>query len=155
MKFERITKRNLQLAIKSAKAIFPYEVHQNEFWPETAYRMSIDEGVDDFAYYLVRNTNNNVIGITGHYPAERNKKQGWIGWYGVMPRFRRRGFGQKILLKTIDIMQKKLKMTTVHLWSGDRDEERAAHRLYLLNGFKQTRRGIIDNEPAIYFKLVN
>ena len=66
---ERITSKNLAMAIAAAWEIFPYEGHDQGFWPEVAYKMAIRQQNPRFAYYLARDTTR-IVGITGHDPAE-------------------------------------------------------------------------------------
>lgn len=146
--FKRIVPRNVNMAIEIAREIFPYEVHNGEFWPRTAYKKSIQEQNPDFMYYLVRDKNV-IVGITGHY-REKNKKFG-LGWFGVVPSLRRKGYGQLILEQTISIISS-FGADQIDLYSGDREEEFAAHKLYLKNGFKKLGKGIVDGSPVLYFR---
>jgi GNAT superfamily N-acetyltransferase len=147
---ERITSENLAKAIAAAWLIFPYETHAEGFWPEVAYKMAIEQQNPRFAYYLARDTEK-IVGITGHDPAEDGEPEMWLGWFGVLPTERRKGYGSKILLATCEIISG-FGISSLYLYSGDRKEERAAHRLYLRNGLKQIGRGEVDGDPVLYFK---
>jgi GNAT superfamily N-acetyltransferase len=147
---ERITSENLAKAIATAWQIFPYERHAEGFWPELTYKMAIEQQNPRFAYYLARDTKK-IVGITGHYPARYGQPKMWLGWFGVLPAERRKGYGSKILLATCEIVGG-FGISSFHIYSGDCEEERAAHRLYLRTGFEQTGRGQVDGEPVLYFK---
>jgi GNAT superfamily N-acetyltransferase len=147
---ERITSENLAKAIAAAWLIFPYETHAEGFWPEVAYKMAIEQQNPRFAYYLARDTEK-IVGITGHDPAEDGEPEMWLGWFGVLPTERRKGYGSKILLATCEIISG-FGISSFYLYSGDRKEERAAHRLYRRNGLKQIGRGEVDGDPVLYFK---
>jgi GNAT superfamily N-acetyltransferase len=147
---ERITSENLAKAIAAAWQIFPYETHAEGFWPEVTYKMAIEQHNPRFAYYVARDTEK-IVGITGHYPAKYGQPKMWLGWFGVLPAERRKGYGSKILLATCEIVGG-FGISSFHIYSGDCEEERAAHRLYLRTGFEQTGRGQVDGEPVLYFK---
>jgi len=147
---ERITSKNLAKAIAAAWEIFPYETHAEGFWPEVAYKMAIEQRNPRFAYYLARDTEK-IVGITGHDPAEDGQPEMWLGWFGVLPMERRKGYGSKILLATCEIIGG-FGISSLYIYSGDREEERAAQRLYLRTGFKQIGWGEVDGEPVLYFE---
>src|SRR5262249_53749805 len=75
----------------------------------------------------------------------------WLGWFGVLPGERRKGYGSKLLLETCEIISG-FGISSLYTYSGDREEERAAHRLYLRTGFKQIGWGKMDGEPVLYFE---
>lgn len=147
---DRITSQNLAKAVATAWQIFPYETHAEGFWPEVAYKMAIEQRNPRFVYYLARDTEK-IVGITGHDPTEDEQTEMWLGWFGVLPAERRKGYGSKILLATCEIISG-FGVSSLYVYSGDREEERAAHRLYLRNGFEQAGRGIVDGDPVLYFK---
>ena len=59
-------------------------------------------------YYLVYHKNE-VVGITGLYEDEFSAEEGvvWLGWFGVLPKFRHLGYGSHILMMTIDLARSK------------------------------------------------
>ena len=117
---------------------------------EGAYIESIELQQRDFVYYLVLE-DDNVVGITGHYPPEDGKKQIWLGWFGVRPQYRGAGWGEKILKATAQVVALQ-GVTEMFIYSGDRAEERNAHRLYEKNGFKMTGKGKVAGEASIFFR---
>jgi GNAT superfamily N-acetyltransferase len=149
MQLTKISSDNLTEAVEVAREIFPYEIHKDGFWPEVAYKMAIEEQKPNFAYYLASD-GGMVVGITGHYPPEDGKAEIWLGWYGVIPACRRKGYGAQILRATAEIIAQWCDV--LNLYSGDREEERPAHRLYLRHGFEQTGRGEVDGAPVLYFR---
>lgn len=56
----------------------------------------------DPPYYIVKE-NNEVIGISGIYVEPFEPDTAWLGWFGVKSNFRNKGYGTKILNKTIEI----------------------------------------------------
>lgn len=147
---QQITSKNLARAIAAAWQIFPYETHAEGFWPEVAYKEALAEQNPRFQYYLARD-GETLVGITGHYPPEDGQPQIWLGWFGVVPSERRKGYGVQILKATAEIIAG-FGMSELNLYSGDREEERSAHRLYLRLGFEQTGLGEVDGSPVLYFK---
>lgn len=147
MILETITNNNLQSAIDIAKQIFPYEIHADGFWPEVAYKMSIEEKDPYFKYYLATERGS-IIGITGHYKEDDGM---WLGWFGVIPARRRNGYGSALLLESTKVIAN-LGFNKLKLYSGDREEERAAHRLYKKHGFTQIKTGQVDGLPVLFFE---
>jgi GNAT superfamily N-acetyltransferase len=142
---------NLPLAVSLARKVFPYEIHSDGFWPELAYKMSIAENDPNFKYYIAFQ-NNEPVGISGHYSErEKNPVEIWLGWFGVVPEARRNGRGTLILLSTAQIIHG-LGFKELNLYSGDREEERNAHKLYLKHGFDKVGSGKVDGLPVLYFK---
>lgn len=138
-----------------AKNIFPYETHNGNFWPELAYRQSIEKPEPYFNYYIAYE-NNIPVGITGHYSnviGTRILKNSriWLGWFGVLSDQRRKGYGQKLLDESIKLV-KSFGAKKLYLYTGEREEEKPARCLYLKNGFKIYRRGVIDKMPVVYMR---
>jgi len=150
MIFERITAENLDEALKVASEIFPYEVKNGKLsFEDDAYRASILENKSDFAYHLVRNARGVVVGITGYYREEDGTM--WLGWFGVLPGHRGQNFGEEILRATewaLGVMGH----SELFLYTGQRQEEHHAHRLYERLGFVKTGEGKVEGEPVFYYK---
>ncbi len=95
MKFELITKDNLLLATEIQLKIFnnvkccAYLHYLNSFICKKDYYIVYEKG--------------EPIGITGLYVDEFTQEEGvvWLGWFGILPEFRKKGYGQKILEETI------------------------------------------------------
>jgi len=105
IEYEKITAKNVELAIKIQNEIFPEEngalnlicsydlekkkqIYGNQ-WRETTI------------FYICK-VNNIPIGITGIYVYYEYPEDGWCGWYGILPKYRGHGYGKKILLWTMD-----------------------------------------------------
>lgn len=65
---------------------------QSEKWPD-----------DRLIYYLVRGEDGEIVGLTGIYSCIVHTA--WLGWYGVVPSKRKRGYGHAILGSTLDAMR--------------------------------------------------
>ncbi|MDX6766417.1 MAG: GNAT family N-acetyltransferase [Candidatus Methylacidiphilales bacterium] len=149
MKLEKVTTENVGQAIAAAREIFPYEIHADGFWPENAYRDSIRKGHPNFAYYLAK-MDGDVVGITGHYPPGSLGREIWVGWFGIRPAHRHQGHGTALLAQTCRMLEV-LGQRKIRLYSGDREEERPAQRLYVRAGFHVVGRGSVDGKPVLFF----
>jgi GNAT superfamily N-acetyltransferase len=150
MILEKISSENLAVALAAATAIFPYEVREGKLSLAPAYLEAIEKDWPHFAYYLVLDCGH-LVGITGHYPPKDEFTEIWLGWFGVMPSFRGQGYGTKILRETCRIVAS-LGVTEMLIYSGDRDEERKAHELYVRNGFDRIGVGHVGGEPVLFFR---
>lgn len=161
MLFERITSENLTLALEVARGIFPYEVKNGKLtFEDDAYRGSIREGKPDFSYSLVYEDSrkllkygpvlgNEVVGITGWYREDDGTM--WLGWFGVLPDCQGFGLGPRILTMTAEAVAG-LGVKELFIYSGQRAEERTAHKLYERMGFVKTGEGQVEGEPVFYFR---
>ena len=80
----------------------------------------------DPAYYLVKE-NDEIIGISGIYVEPFETETAWLGWYGVRKEHRKKGYGTKVLEKTIEIA-KELGYKHFRLYTDVVNPD--AHRLY-------------------------
>lgn len=87
--FERITEKNIDLAVKIHAEIFPaYSARVN--YEESA------SGQTDNEYFLIY-YEGTCIGITGIYCYPVDDDSAWLGWFGIRDGFRRKHFGTKAL----------------------------------------------------------
>ena len=89
------------------------------------YRDIINKNLEYQNYYLVYDKEN-VIGTTGLYCFEDISITNsiWLGWFGVLEKFRRKGYGKRILLDTINIAKefsKKYPIKFFRLYTSERD----------------------------------
>ena len=96
LKYIEITNKNIEYATKIQMEIFPNECGYQYF------KDVIDRNLEYQKNYLVYD-NNIVIGVTGLYSSEDISITNsiWLGWFGVLEEFRRKGKGREILLDTI------------------------------------------------------
>jgi GNAT superfamily N-acetyltransferase len=145
MRLEKVTAENLAVAMATARTIFPNEVHADGHWPELAYRESLAKPFPNFSYFLGYQ-GANLIGCTGFYPDEKQANVMWLGWFGVLPSFRRCGFGSVMLHETMWL----LKDLELHLYVAA--DNASAQQFYRHNLFTQYAEGIVDKEAVFYFK---
>ncbi|MBU5591843.1 GNAT family N-acetyltransferase [Clostridium sp. MSJ-4] len=95
MHFIEVTQQNLKLAYTIQKEIFSNS-------PDILHiKNSIDNNDPGYAYWIVYE-NETAIGISGIYTVEADRDSVWLSWYGVLPKWRSKGFGRKILLESIE-----------------------------------------------------
>lgn len=86
-------------------------------------------------YYLIK-FENDIVGFCGIY--SNNDNEAWLGWFGIKPQFRRKGYARQMLHilkdKMIEYGYKIVRTYT------DKKLNNNAYKLYLSDGFVQ------DNE---------
>lgn len=146
--FEKITKQNLDEAIILARTLFPHDVHDGEFWPESAFRSSLRGKT--FEYFIVRD-GKTAVGVTGYYKDRDKHSVYWIGWDGILPEFQGKGYGTASMTWTLNKI-KEVGATSAKVWVADRDEDRGAQALYLANGFTKYRTDKKTSPYTLYYK---
>lgn len=136
--FEKITWENLELACKIQNEIFPDENGRENFIEQIEkdpYRKEMD-------YYIVYE-NKNPIAITGIYSYHEYPEVAWLGWFGVLAKYRNRGYGGLVLDKTIELAKQK-GYTEFRLYTGE--YLKSAHKLYESRGLI---RELYDNKDDL------
>lgn len=90
--YEKVTEKNIEKALKIQRRLFPLENGEDDL------KESINKSKKYYKhleYYLVHN-GKFYIGITGIYSYNEYPDDAWIGWFGVLPAFRRMGYGTEI-----------------------------------------------------------
>lgn len=119
-KLVKINKDNINMATEFQLSIFPEECGYG------SYMLSIKLDNDYFSYYLAYD-NENLIGITGIYSFDNieETKSLWLGWFGISPMYRRKGYGKALLEQTIDMVKEYAKNDTrikyFRLYTSSRD----------------------------------
>ena len=121
LKFIKITKDNIDYATSIQMKIFPGECAYYN------YLDIINKNLEWQNYYLVYEENK-VIGITGLYCFENINETNsiWLGWFGVLEEYRRKGYGKEILIETINISKefsKKYPIKYLRLYTSTRDNK--------------------------------
>jgi len=106
MHCEEITKENLDEAIQVQHAIFPKEDGSFNLLASTDKELMkkfyVGRSREYLTFWLCKNEDGKVVGITGIYAYEIYPEDAWCGWYGILPEFQGQGYGKKLLLWTMD-----------------------------------------------------
>lgn len=127
--------RNYRDAIKIQNTIFPREdgtinilaALDKELFIKTS---GINYG-NDYARYYIGYENGKQIGITGIYHYQED--EAWLAWFGILPHYRKLGYGKKLLEKTMELA-KKQNYKTMRLYT-DKIDNATAIILYEKLGF--------------------
>lgn len=124
--FVKITYDNLELACKIQNEIFPEEDARKNFIEQIEqdpYRKEMD-------YYIVY-FEELPIGVTGIYSYYEYPENAWLGWFGILEKYRKNGYGGIVLDKTIELAREK-KYTKFRLYTDE--NAKSAHKLYKSRG---------------------
>ena len=89
--------------------------------------------IKDSDYALVKNENDEVIGTIGYYH-NKDTKNCWINWFGILKEYRNKGYGE-ITLKTFErYIQDKEGIENFYLYTG-KEVNKEACRLYKKCGY--------------------
>ena len=111
--FVPVTKDNIILATEI----------EMKFWSNScAYNSYLNAYNKGKPYWLVYK-DDEIVGISGiyDYPELGEKNTAWLGWFGVLEKFRGLGYGKEILLKTLDIA-KEQGYSILRLYSSKRTD---------------------------------
>ena len=105
MEFVLVDFTNYKKAIEIQNTIFPEEDGTINILASLGRELFIEKTgidyVDDHVKYFIVYDNNEEIGITGLYYYDN--ESAWLPWFGVLPEKRNKSYGERILLKTIDL----------------------------------------------------
>lgn len=82
-------------------------------------------------YYFALSETNDIIGFCGIY--SNNKDEAWMGWFGIKPQFRRKGYARQMLHVLINKM-KDYGYKIIRLYT-DKKLNNNAYNLYISEGF--------------------
>ena len=89
IKYEKLTYDNLDIATKI----------QNEIFPEEDGRTNYIEAIEKDSYrkemeYYIAYVNDKPVGVTGLYVYHEYPTDAWLGWFGVLEKYRNHGYGR-------------------------------------------------------------
>lgn len=94
LKYEILNNENLDIAYEIQKKIWPEDPDYEDLYDKVLHTE------DDNCFFLVYD-NDNLIGITGVGVNNKYPSTIWLDWFAVLPMYRRKGYGEKILLDVI------------------------------------------------------
>jgi len=92
LRFEKITKDNIELAVKVQNTIFPEEDGRENY----VECVNKDPYRRELTFWIVYD-GGEPIGVSGLYSYNEYKDDAWLGWFGVLPYKRNKGYGLKML----------------------------------------------------------
>lgn len=93
MQYKPVCKENLVVAIQIQKALFPQEEGKQDLIDSMNHTQPPHQFLQKhWVAYLEKQP----VGIVGIYAYKAYPKDAWLGWYGVLQEFRKRGFGKEI-----------------------------------------------------------
>ena len=117
LSIETLNKYNIDKVIDLQKEIFPLEYAKYDFID--SINNSFPNYFSMIKYYAVYKKNN-LIGICGIYSYTEYPNDAWLGWFGVIEKERRRGYGTKILEFVFD-EAKKMGFENLRLYTDEID----------------------------------
>ncbi len=99
LKYEIGSLKNLDTAFKIQKETWPDDPDYNDLYDKAINTK------DDNCFFLVYDKEV-LIGITGVYVEEEYPDTIWLDWFTILPEHRRKGYGKKVLLDTIEYCKK-------------------------------------------------
>lgn len=123
LEYELIDNNNINLATSIQYTIFPDECAYLH------YKYSIDTGYKTNRYYIIKH-NNIPVGTIGLYfiNDKIDNESIWLGWFGVLPEFRGKGYGRQSLMDMIE-KSKQFGKKYLRLYTND-DGTSTARPLY-------------------------
>ena len=95
LKYEILSLENLDIAFKIQKDTWPDEPDYEDLYDKA---VNTD---DDNCFFIVYD-NDILVGITGVDVYDKYKDTIWLDWFTILPEHRRKGYGEKVLLDTIN-----------------------------------------------------
>ena len=111
MKLILVDKENYKEAIRVQNSIFPNENGTLNIIASLDIDLFVKttglEYKNDHVKYYLAEVDGRYVGITGMYYYDEYIDSAWLGWYGVLPEYRNKGYGREILRKTTDLAREK------------------------------------------------
>lgn len=124
--FKDINFENLELICRVQNEIFPEEDGRKNFIEQ----IENDPYRKEMKYYIVY-LGDVPIGVTGIYSYHEYPDDAWLGWFGILEKYRRNGYGGIVLDMTINIAKDK-GYKNFRLYTDEFATD--AHRLYSSRG---------------------
>ena len=146
LKYEKVTEENINIAIKVQNRIFPLEDGLDDL------NESINKSkkyYDKLEYYLIQN-GEYYVGITGIYSHKEYPDDAWVGWFGILPMFRRNHYGLEALEFTKQ-RAKEMGFKALRLYTDDKYNEAS---ISLFEKFGMVKE-VYEAEDGKYYKIGN
>lgn len=114
LNYEKINKQNIDLAAKIQLEIFPNSSSYIKYLEEIDCNKSLP--IDFLVYYYEK-----PIGVIGLYELNNDKDSVWLGCFGLLKEYRKKGYGKQMLNYIINIAKeynrKYLRLYTYEIWN--------------------------------------
>lgn len=127
LKQVKITKDNLLQALQIQAILFP------EYDARVNYLESIN-GITKNEYFLLSD-GQSYIGVSGIYDYQIDQKSAWLGWFGILPDYRRKHYGSEAL-KLFESLARERGYWFARLYT-DQDNNDIAITFYESNGYSK------------------
>ena len=124
-----VTEDNISLAVEMWHRIFPGEELLSVFNGKNCYEKSLE--TDDLTYFI-HYAENTPVGISGIYKEPAEQESAWLGWFGVLPKYRRMGYGTDIINVFLEMLRI-LGYKYARLYTGA--DNTVGRKFYEHNGF--------------------
>ncbi|HBY20179.1 MAG: hypothetical protein A2Y24_02025 [Clostridiales bacterium GWE2_32_10] len=145
LRYEKLTKENLDLATEVQNKIFPDENGKKNFID------SIGEHIyrKELIFWIVFKEKN-PIGIIGLYAYHEYPEDGWMGWYGVLPEQTGKGYGSEVF-DFFENYAKENRYKNIRLYTDELDNE-IATKLYYKKGMISE---VYKNKDDVFYEVSN
>lgn len=99
--FEEINENNITLAIQTQMKAFSYNKWCCAFLDYI--KLIINETEDKS--FIIKNKENEIIGVIGYYVYPQYPDSIWLSWFGILPEYKRKGYGLKALEQIEEIIK--------------------------------------------------
>jgi RimJ/RimL family protein N-acetyltransferase len=96
MKFKPLSLENLAEALAIQRRLFPGEDGEWNFMTAIGAAPK-SEWEDEFMYWILRDEENSDVGIIGLYSYTEYGDDAWVGWFGITPEHRGKGYAREAL----------------------------------------------------------
>lgn len=115
LKYEKINEKNINLAAKIQLEIFPNSSAYIKYIEEIYSKKDLP--IDFLVFYK-----NNVIGVVGLYEQSNDRNSIWLSWFGLLEKYRNKGFGKQMFYDIVSIAKrynkKYLRLYTYENWNN-------------------------------------
>lgn len=131
---ELVTKENIEIMRELFFINFPEEGLFHYPDGRDCFERSLDpnEKLEYYIVYLEEYKSKDIIGHFGIYEEPSDPKSSWLGWFGVMPEFRRERYGTRII-KMYEELAKKRGYTHARLYTDKKNI--TGQSFYKFNGY--------------------
>ena len=121
-----VTSENIDLATSLQQKMFPPEENARRNYEE-----SID-GTTDYSYFIVYD-GDTPVGVSGLYHYDIYPESAWLGWFGILEEYRRKGFGSETV-RMFEELARSRGYRYARLYTDKNDNETAI-AFYKSNGY--------------------